>query len=94
MNNPRLFEESYPHSGKDGYVTDITLLDLFAGIAFHSLHQMACIKRHENEIRKRAEQAKMTPENYLAKEAYKWGKTLLKERESIMKGESNAKKTS
>lgn len=90
MNNPKLIRARMGAS----FVCDITLLDLFAGIAFHALLQMSENKDFQGKVEERAKNHGMTPEAYLAKDSYIWGMHLLEQREEILKkGESDAEKT-
>lgn len=88
--NPKLFEGPYP-GGTPLIRSEITLLDLFAGMALHSLIAASDQKKFRDEAVKRAKKAGMPVCNYIARDAYRWGENMLEERDKIMKGESSGK---
>lgn len=90
MNNPKLVEPVWRDNVVIGHCSNITLLDLFAGIALHSLLQMSHSKAFRDKAKKKAKKYGMRVENCLAQDAYMWGKNMLEERENILKGDNDA----
>jgi hypothetical protein len=83
MENPKLFERDPLEKvlTKGGYLTDITLLDLFAGMAMVGLlGSPSMVKCNDKTI--------LVGEKDIAASAYNMARFMLKERETVMKKEN------
>jgi hypothetical protein len=81
--NPKLFETRWATDGAREHVSDITLLDLFAGMAMQGL--LAGWPDDDD------------PKDYpnkITEDSYELARMMLEEREKYLKGESDAEKTS